>query len=135
MRLELYQAETERIASEQTAILDEARAILLSTRGLSALERNGVLHALQMLIENAIGKAKQWLKAQGHVVPVSAYDAFAALVQIKLLDAADLPYWNALIGIHNRIVHDYMNIRQERINQLILDEEYRFITRFLMRQC
>lgn len=135
MRLELYQAETERIASEQGAILDEARAILLSTRGLSALERNGVLHALQMLIENAIGKAKQWLKAQGHAVPVSAYDAFAALVQIKLLDAADLPYWNALIGIRNRIVHDYMSIRQERINQLILDEEYRFITRFLMRQC
>lgn len=135
MRLDLYQAETERIASEQTAILDDARAILLSARNLSALENNGVLHALQMLIENAIGKAKQWLKAQGQPVPISAYDAFAALVTINLLDATDLPHWNALIGIRNRIVHDYMNIRMERIHQLILDEDYRFITRFLMRQC
>ncbi|OZB84527.1 MAG: hypothetical protein B7X28_00200 [Halothiobacillus sp. 13-55-253] len=134
MRLDLYQAETERIASEQTAILDEALAILLSARNLSALENNGVLHALQMLIENAIGKAKQWLKAQGQPVPISAYDAFAALVTINLLDTADLPHWNALIGIRNRIVHDYMNIRMERIHQLILDEDYRFITRFLMRQ-
>lgn len=95
MRLDLYQAETERIASEQTAILDEARSILLSARNLSALENNGVLHALQMLIENAIGKAKQWLKAQGQPVPISAYDAFAALVTINLLDATDLPHWNA----------------------------------------
>lgn len=135
MRLDLYQAETERIASEQTAILDEARVILLSARNLSALENNGVLHALQMLIENAIGKAKQWLKAQGQPVPISAYDAFAALVTINLLDATDLPHWNALIGIRNRIVYDYMNIRIERIHQLILDEDYQFITRFLMRQC
>ncbi len=134
MRLDLYQAETERIASEQTAILDEALAILLSARNLSALENNGVLHGLQMLIENAIGKAKQWLKAQGQPVPISAYDAFAALVTINLLDATDLPHWNALIGIRNRIVHDYMNIRIERIHQLILDEDYQFITRFLMRQ-
>lgn len=134
MRLDLYQAETERIASEQTAILDEARSILLSARNLSALENNGVLHVLQMLIENAIGKAKQWLKAQGQPVPISAYDAFAALVTINLLDATDLPHWNALIGIRNRIVHDYMNIRIERIHQLILDEDYQFITRFLMRQ-
>ena len=40
-----------------------------------------VLHAVQVLVENAIGKAKQQLKARGETVPVSAYDAFAALAR------------------------------------------------------
>jgi len=79
MRLELYQAETARIAAEQAALLTQARQIFAQGRTLTALEQSGVLHALQVLIENAIGKAKQLLKAHNEPVPVSAYDAFAAL--------------------------------------------------------
>lgn len=134
MRLDLYQAETERIAAEQAGVLDEARRILASGRALSRLENNGLLHALQVLIENAIGKAKQWLKAQGRPVPVSAYDAFAAAADAGLIDPHDLPQWNALVGIRNRIVHDYMNIDMERIHDLVRQEGDRFIVAFLMRQ-
>ncbi len=76
MRLELYQAETSRIAKEQTALLDEAQQTLASGKKLSRLEENGVLHALQVLIENSIGKSKHILKAANEPVPVSAYDAF-----------------------------------------------------------
>ena len=123
-----------RVAHTQAAILNDARAILLSGREMSALENNGALHALQILIENAIGKTKQWLKAQGQAVPISAYDAFAALAQINQLSADDLTRWNALIGVRNRIVHDYMNIRMDIIHQLILNNEYQFIIRFLMRR-
>ena len=85
MRLDLYQAETERIAAEQTALLDEARTVLKDGRELSALESNGVLHALQILMESSIGKAKQWLKAKDQPVPVSDYDAFATLARIGAL--------------------------------------------------
>ena len=59
MRLDLYQAETARVAAEQSALLAQAKSILLQGRALSPLEQAGVLHALQILIENAIGKAKQ----------------------------------------------------------------------------
>jgi hypothetical protein len=45
MRLDLYQEETERIAAQQAAVLDEARRILASGRTLSPLEDNGLLHA------------------------------------------------------------------------------------------
>lgn len=134
MRLDLYQAETERIAAEQAGVLNEARRILASGRPLSRLEDNGLLHALQVLIENAIGKAKQWLKARERVVPVSAYDAFAALADAGLIDAHDLPQWNALVGIRNRIVHDYMNIDMQRIHDLVRQEGDRFILAFLMRR-
>ncbi len=77
---------------------------------LSGLEQNGVLHALQVLTENAIGKAKQILKASGEPVPVSAYDAFTALARINEISVNELTAWNAIIGLRNRIVHEYMNI-------------------------
>lgn len=65
-----------------------------------------MLHALQVLIENAIGKSKQLLKARGETVPISAYDAFTALVRHGEIEQAQLIAWNALIGLRNRIVHD-----------------------------
>jgi uncharacterized protein YutE (UPF0331/DUF86 family) len=55
MRLDLYCLETARIAGEQTALLDEAAERFKLELSLSALEQSGVLHALQVLIENAIG--------------------------------------------------------------------------------
>ena len=80
MRLDLYQSETAAIAGAQTALLDEARGQIIEDRPLSRLEQNGVLHALQVLVENAIGKAKQIFKASGEPVPVSEYDCFSALL-------------------------------------------------------
>ncbi len=79
MRLELCLAETARIATE---LLDEAQQLLTSGKSLSRLEQNGVLHALQVLTESAIGKAKQLLKAVNEPVPVSAYEAFDSLARL-----------------------------------------------------
>ena len=132
MRLELYQAETAQIASEYSSLLDEARQQLSAGGTLSRLEQNGVLHALQVLIENAIGKAKQILKAKGEPVPVSAYDALAALARLRVIAEADLPAWNAAIGLRNRIVHEYMNIDIERVLELVRADQHRFVTEFLL---
>jgi len=101
---------------------------------LSGLEQNGVLHVLQVLIENAIGKARQILKAKGEPVPVSAYDALAALVRLRLIAEADLPAWNAAIGLRNRIVHEYMNIDIERVLELVRADQHNFVTEFLLAQ-
>jgi len=133
MRLELYQAETARIAAEQTALLDEAQKIMASGRELSRLEQNGVLHALQVLVENTIGKSKQLLKATGEPVPVSAYEAFETLVRLEKIDTIDLPQWNSIIGLRNRIVHDYMNIDMKLVLQLVNRKQYLFLTDFLCK--
>ena len=119
MRTDLYHAETLRIAAAQSALLDEARARLLAGASLTPLEQNGLLHAVQVLVENAIGKAKQELKARGETVPVSAYDAFAALARVGCLPADSLPAWNAVIGLRNRIVHDYMNVDMVKIFEFL----------------
>lgn len=132
MRLDLYQAETARIANEQTALLAMAREIM-AQRPLSLLEQGGVLHSLQVLIENAIGKAKQLLKAHNEQVPVSAYDAFAALGRLGEIDAGNLPAWNAVIGLRNRIVHDYMNVDMGKVLELVMSEKDKFISEFLLK--
>ena len=133
MRLDLYQAETERLAREQSAMLDEARLKLQAGKLLSPLEQAGILHALQVLIENAIGKAKHLLKAAGEPVPVSAYDAFASLARISVLPAEDVLQWNDVIGIRNRIVHGYMNIDMAVILDLVRAARHHFVAEFLLR--
>lgn len=133
MRLDLYQAECVRIANEQTALLDEAKLRILSAAPLSHLEQSGVLHALQVLIENAIGKAKHLLKSKEVEVPVSAYDAFASLAQHGLIRAQELEQWNSVIGLRNRIVHDYMNIDMKLIDELIAKDLHLTIADFLRK--
>ena len=132
MRLDIYQAETARTAAAQAAIFQAARDILRSGRPLTGLEMSGLLHALQVSAENAIGKAKHWLKASGSVVPISAYDAFAALVEAGLLPAQSLPTWNAIIGLRNRIVHEYMNIDLQLIEHMVLEQREQFVLDFLL---
>ena len=97
----------------RAAIAEEG--VVLAGASLTPLEQNGLLHAVQVLVENAIGKAKQELKARGETVPVSAYDAFAALARVGCIPADSLPAWNAVIGLRNRIVHNYMNVDMEKI--------------------
>lgn len=133
MRLDLYQAECVRIANEQTALLDEAKQRILSGASLTRLEQSGVLHALQVLIENAIGKSKHLLKAKEMDVPVSAYDAFASLEQHALINAQELEQWNSAIGLRNRIVHDYMNIDMQLIFELITKDRHFSISEFLRK--
>lgn len=132
MRLDLYQSETVLIAKEHSLLLDEARQQMMVGGSLSRLEQKGVLHALQVLVENSIGKAKQILKSKNENVPVSAYDALAALAQLKVISDADLTKWNAVIGLRNRIVHEYMNLDIERVLEFVKDEQDRFVTEFLL---
>ena len=133
MRLDVYQEETAQIARYQSEVLAEARNKLATGEALSRLEQNGILHALQVLVENAIGKAKHLLKAAGQEVPVSAYDAFDLLATIGQIQHEHLSDWNRAVGLRNRIVHDYMNIRMDVMLELVKDEQYRFIIEFLLR--
>ena len=132
MRLDLYQQETERLARDLQAMLDEVRQRLLQQQTLSALENAGVLHALQVLTENAIGKAKLSIKARGLAVPVSGYDAFAQLHRDNLINEQTMREWTAAIGLRNRIVHDYLNVDMAVIETLIKEQKYLLQVKFLL---
>ena len=132
MSLDLYLKETANLARQQSALLESARNMLQHGKKLTPLEEGGVLHALQLLIENAIGKTKQTLKFSNEPVPTSAYDAIEALTRIGQLPADQLPQWMAIIGLRNRIVHEYMNINIGRVLQLVEQKNYQIVTDFLL---
>jgi len=50
------------------------------------------------------------------------------------IDQAQLPSWNAVIGLRNRIVHDYMNIDLPRVLELVRQGQHRFVAEFLLAQ-
>lgn len=132
--LDLYLAETATIAQTHKRILDEAAEALTSGCSFSHLEQNGLLHTLQVLVENAIGKTKHTLKALNQPIPPSAYDSFEALAQIGQISSNELAQWNAIIGLRNRIVHDYMNINMSLIYRLVQQHGYQFIIDFLQQK-
>ncbi|KAF0809819.1 hypothetical protein A167_01359 [Alcanivorax sp. S71-1-4] len=132
MRLDLYLAETRTLAARQKSVLDVAANKLKTGDRLSELEQNGVLHALQLLIENAIGKAKHILKAHSLPVPVSAYDAFRDLAAMSRSAITDLEQWYSIIGLRNRIVHDYLNLDMQHVLRLVSNNAHMFIYDFLV---
>ena len=132
MQLDLYQQETDRLARELLAMLDEVRLRLIDQKALTALEQAGVLHALQVLTENAIGKAKLWIKQRHEAVPVSAYDAFAQLHRDKLITDEAMRNWTAAIGLRNRIVHNYLNVDMSVIEALVKEQKYQLQVQFLL---
>ena len=132
MRLDLYLAETRTLAARQKSVLDVAANRLKTGDRLSELEQNGVLHALQLLIENAIGKAKHILKAHSLPVPVSAYDAFRDLAAMSRSAITDLEQWYSIIGLRNRIVHDYLNLDMQHVLRLVSNNAHMFIYDFLV---
>ncbi len=134
MRIEEYQAETEKLARESAALLEEVRIRLKKREPLSLLEQRGVLHSLQLLVENAIGKAKRRIKALDQSVPVSGYDVFEILVQNKEISSHDLDLWKKAIGLRNAIVHDYQDIDWVNVELTIKENRLQFVVDFLLRR-
>jgi uncharacterized protein YutE (UPF0331/DUF86 family) len=65
-------------------------------------------------------------------VPVSAYDVFSALARCGEIATEQLAQWNAVVGLRNRIVHDYMNIDMSRVQEWVVNDRYRFVSDFLL---
>lgn len=132
MDYELYHEATLAMLRRQEAALNDAKARLQSDVSLSELEWNGLEHALQLLVENAIGKAKHLLRLAGcSPAPVNAYDAFVALQEAGMCSEADVDIWAKAIGMRNAIVHEYLNVNRDLIREVLLSEAYRHATDFL----
>jgi len=129
MKIELYQAETEKMCRFHQKILDEARQRLETEEPFSDMEKLGIIHALQVLIENSIGKAKHLLKFKQETIPISSYDVFQLLHQLNFIN--DVKKWNKIIGFRNAIVHEYMNISEEIVFSIVSKKEYQFVLDFL----
>jgi len=50
------------------------------------------------------------------------------------IESVELPAWNAIIGLRNRIVHDYMNIDMDQVTALVAENKEQFVVRFLLQE-
>ena len=119
------------MATELGDALTNAATRLQKNEAISVLEWNGMLHALQVLIENAIGKAKHMLKRKGLEPPVSAYDTFYKLLDVGDLSNKEIDIWVKIIGLRNAIVYEYLKVNREIIKSVIVKQEYQFVIDFL----
>ena len=118
----------------QKNALKDAQARLLAKGTLSELVWNGLEHALQLLVENSIGKAKHILRLSGTTpAPVNAYDAFAALYDAGICTEAEVDIWAKTIRMRNAIVHEYSKVDRELIREVLDSEAYCHVTDFLER--
>ena len=131
MYLDLYQQETEKLVERSNEVLKEIHNKLICTTELSVIEEQAMLHTLQVLIENAIGKAKHILKAKDKKVPVSAYELFEHMQKLGLIDTKAQQEWKKIIGLRNTIVHEYMKVNITMIKTIVKEEQYQFIVDFL----
>ncbi len=55
-----------------------------------------------------------------------------SLVCIDFLDERAFPEWVAIIGLRNRIVHEYMNLDMGLVLKLVRGRDYRQVVDFLL---
>jgi len=133
MQLEMYQQETIKVAQKHEQILNEIHQKFEVKNELSSIEEQALLHSIQVITENAIGKARHWLKANNDSTTVSAYDVFEALKAIDVIGLEELNQWKKVIGLRNAIVHEYMKIDIELVLTVVKNKQYEFILQFLNR--
>lgn len=132
--LEDYLIAIEQHRRECLEDLDALSAIALQ-RPFDRIERRAAERALQVLIESCIGVAKHWLKAAGKNQPLDAYENFNKLAELQKISLAELKQWRKIIGMRNALVHDYLSIDSELLQQILAEQLYRFLTDFLEKAC
>lgn len=129
MTFQEYLEKTKQVAEEEAEILDE-----MSRKTIwSKVEIRAVKNSMQVIIENAIGKAKRTLKYFNcPVIAQKGSDAFSFMYEIGLIDDDTYATMRSAIGLRNAMIHDYMNFNDKILMQVVKTKKYKGVTSFLM---
>lgn len=125
---EAYLQSVEDYAWECKSDIDNLRHILFE-RSWTRLEQYAAERTLQILIEACIGLAKHWARQYTGHTSSDAYTAFQRLVESNAI--AELAPWRKVIGLRNVLVHDYLNVDQDIVRDIIEKQHYRMLVEFI----
>jgi len=122
-------AETER------SVLDTLCEILGSEGGLDKIQLRAARASLQILIENAIGKARRILKHFNcPVVPTRSRDPFVIMHEIGLISDESYQTLMQAVGFRNSMIHDYMNFDEKVLLDIVRGKRYLDLHAFLVER-
>ncbi len=129
MTFQEYLKKTKEIAEEEKEILDE----MSQKEVWSKVEIRAVKNSMQVIVENAIGKAKRILKHYNcPVIAQKGSDAFSFMYEMGLIDDTTYATMRSATGLRNAMIHDYMNFNDDILMQVVKTKKYVQVTSFLM---
>lgn len=133
MQFNAYLESTKKTAESEKEVLDILCDLLRSDSALGKIELRAARASLQILIENAIGKARRILKYYNcPLVPNRGRDAFTIMYDAGLLDDDLYQSLMQSVGFRNAMIHDYMNFDEAVLIAIVEGQRYLDIYNFLM---
>ncbi len=128
MTFQEYLIKTTEVAQEELEILNE----MSEKESWSKIELRAVKNSMQVIVENAIGKAKRILKYFNcPVVPQKGSDAFEFMYEMGLIEDETYATMKSAIGLRNAMIHDYMNFNDAILKRIVTEKKYDEVISFL----
>lgn len=128
MTFQEYLIKTTAVAQEELEILNE----MSEKESWSKVELRAVKNSMQVIVENAIGKAKRILKHFNcPVVPQKGSDAFEFMYEMGLIGDETYATMKSAIGLRNAMIHDYMNFNDAILKRIVTEKKYDEVISFL----
>ena len=126
MKWQEYLDKTKKIARKE-------KSILQSLDKFDDIQKRAARSSLQIMIENAIGKAKKILKHYDcPLIPRRSSDAITFLYEVGFFNEEEYKEFIKIIGFRNAMIHDYMDFNEEILINIIKNEKYNVIYAFLI---
>jgi uncharacterized protein YutE (UPF0331/DUF86 family) len=114
-------------------IAKKEKSILQSLEIFDDIQKRAARSSLQILIENAIGKAKRILKQYNcPIVPKRSSDAISFLYEVGFFDEGEYRDYIKIIGFRNAMIHDYMDFDETILVDIVKEVKYDKVYKFLL---
>jgi uncharacterized protein YutE (UPF0331/DUF86 family) len=133
MKFQEYLQRTIDVSTVEKNVLDQLCEFLAAEKELDQIQIRAAKSALQVLIENTIGKGKQILKHfQCPMVFHKGKEVFWVLTETGVIDERLQGILTQAIGFRNSMIQDYMYFDEKILVEILVNEQHIKIYNFLI---